>query len=123
MPEAWSSPGADAILAGTAFPTTVFVKLHTGDPGPSGTSNAATETRRIEVDLDTPSGGVVVNSTYGEILNAAATEDATHVTLWSASSGGTCFMIHELAVALEIVAGETIAIAIGQLTVTLPIWV
>lgn len=118
----WADPGADALLAGTAFPTTIYVARHTGDPGNDGTGNPAADTRRIEVDLGTPAAGVVANSTLGEILNATNTENITHVSIWGSASGGTCWLIDALAETLEVTATETVAIAIGQLVITLPLW-
>jgi hypothetical protein len=70
-----------------------YAKMHTGDPGALGTANAATETDRVDTTWDTPDASVagVVTMTHTNQLNltgVAASEDYTHVSYWSASSGG-----------------------------------
>lgn len=119
----WAQPGADALLAGGTMPTTFYVARHTANPGDDGTLNPATDTRRIAVTMDTPVNGVALNATYGEILNATTTEDITHISLWDSSSGGVCWFIDALGSTLNITATETVAIAIGQLSITLNLWV
>lgn len=121
----WAQPGADAILAGGALPTTFYVARHTGDPGDDGTGNPTSDTRRIAIDMgptDPVADGVVWNETYGEILNATHNETVTHVSYWGASTSGTCYFIDELAGGLEIEIGQTVAIAIGQAVITFPLW-
>jgi len=121
-----SKPGALAILSGTAMPTTLYVKGHVGDPGDSGTANAAAETTRKAVTLGTPSAGAgyyeAGNTTLVEWLNAAANETWSHITLWSASSGGTCWFVDDCT-NVVVVASNTITIDVGALTVRFPFWV
>lgn len=122
----WAQPGADAILAGGALPTTLYIARHTGNPGDDGTANAAADTRRIGLDFgprDPVVDGSVANTTYGEILNATTLETITHVSYWGASTGGTCYFIDDLAAPLEIEVGQTVACAIGQAVITFPLWV
>lgn len=121
----WAQPGADAILAGGALPTTLYIARHTGNPGDAGTANAASDTRRIAVDmgpLASPVDGVIGNETYGEILNATHDEDITHITYWGAGSGGVCYFVDALAATLEIEIGQTVAVAIEQAIITFPLW-
>lgn len=118
----WATPGANLALAGTAVPTTFHVRRHTGDPGTDGTANVASDTRRIAIDMGTPAGGIVLNDTYGEILNATHTEDITHVSYWDHTSAGNCWFIDELGATLNILATETVAIAIGQASINLNVW-
>jgi hypothetical protein len=123
MSTQWATPGANAILGGAALPLALYIQRHTGDPGAAGTANVAADTRRIAVNLGTPAAAVALNVDYAEILNATTTETITHVTVWGALSGGTCYFVAALAPALDITVAETVAIAIGQLSITLPIWV
>lgn len=121
-----SKPGALALLSGTAMPTTLYVKGHIGDPGDSGLNNAAGETTRKAVTLGTPSSVAgayeAANTSLVEWLNASTSETWTHVTLWSASSGGTCWFVDNPA-DIVIVAGNTISIDVGALVVRFPHWV
>ena len=122
-----STPGADAILNSFGAGT-LYVKLHLGDPGTNGTSNAAAETDRIPVNAWTAAGAAgagyrgISNTEVEEILNAAATENVTHVSFWSASSGGTCHFVAALAGTLNVTAADTIQIPIGALVIKFPVW-
>ncbi len=124
----FATPGADAFLAGTALPSTLYVQAHTGDPGTNGTANVATETDRIVVNAWTAPAAAgagyrgISNSQLEELLNAAATESVTHISLWSAASGGTCWFVANVA-DVSVTAGDTIAIDVGALTIKVPVWV
>jgi hypothetical protein len=70
-----------------------YAKMHTGDPGANGTSNAAVETDRINTTWDTPDtstpGNVAMTHTNQlDLTGVAASEDYVAVSYWSASSGG-----------------------------------
>lgn len=68
-----------------------FVKLHTGDPGSAGTSNASAETTRKAVTWASPSAAsIAANGTLPSWTTwSAGSETITHISYWSASSGGT----------------------------------
>lgn len=123
----FATPGADAFLNGTALPTTLYVQGHTGDPGTNGTANVATETDRIAVSSWDAAGAGAAgyrkksNSALAELLNAAATETWTHVTYWSAASGGTCWFVDDIA-NLSVAVGDTIRIVVGDATIAIPVW-
>ena len=52
----------DALGNATAFSvTTAYVKLHTGDPGAAGTSNAATETTRKSASFSAAANGAIAS--------------------------------------------------------------
>lgn len=68
---------------------TPWLKLHTGDPGAAGTSNASAETDRKQLTFAAPSGG---SSAATEVLWEgwdAGSETITHASIWSASTAGT----------------------------------
>ena len=118
--------GAAALLAGTAMPTTLYLKAHIGNPGDSGLNNAAVETTRKAVTLAAPS--VVVAGNYDALssaqvqwLNVAATETWTHLSYWSAASGGTCWFIDDIT-DTPVVAGQTVSIDVGSAGVRFPFW-
>jgi len=96
-------------------PAGFFVKLHTGDPGASGTSNAATETTRQSASMAAASGGAITNDAAVTWTAVAATETYSYVSFWSASSAGTFLGSDDLAVARAVTAGDTFTIAIGDL--------
>ena len=87
--------GLSGTLANSALSTIIgsaaFVKLHTGDPGSAGTSNASAETTRKAVTWGSPASQTVsATSTLPSWTSwAAGSETITHVSYWSLSTGGT----------------------------------
>lgn len=124
----FGTPGADAFLGGTALPSTLYLQMHTGDPGTNGTSNVATETDRITLNSwTTPAAGdtgyrSIETDTLAELLNTAATENITYVTLWSASSGGTCWFVINLEATVALTAGQNVDVDAGAAVIQVPIW-
>lgn len=118
----WAVPGANAILDGGTFPTTLYVQAHVGDPGPNGTANVAADTRRVACTFDPAAGGIIVTAADAEVSAWAATETISHISIWGAATAGTCYFIDDCA-NVDINAGEVLSIAQGALTITLPVWV
>jgi hypothetical protein len=98
-------------LGNTSFAvTTCYVKLHTGDPGEDGTSQAATETTRKSVSWSSASSGSKASSATLTWTNVAATETYTHWSMWDASSGGNCLWTGALSASASVTAGDTFEI-------------
>ena len=95
----------------------VYVKLHTGDPGEAGTSNAATETTRKSISFSAASSGSMASSATVEWTNVAATETYSHWSLWDASTAGNCLWSGALSSSAAVTAGDTFQIT--SLTLTL----
>lgn len=110
----------DVLFNNTAFGAVanVYMKLHTGDPGDAGTSNAATETTRKEVTFAAASGGTIANDAAITWTNVAATEDYTHFSLWDNSTAGNCLFTGTIT-ANAVTAGDTFTIASGDLDLTI----
>jgi len=70
-----------------AVGTVTHVQLHTGDPGGSGTSAVASGVDRVAIDLPAASGGQTEETVTFTIPGAGG--PYTHVSLWTASTGGT----------------------------------
>ncbi len=92
------------------MPTDVYIKLHTGDAGEEGTSNAATETTRKEAAWATASAGAIATSATLEWTNVAATETYTHWSMWDASTAGNCLWTGALSSSAAVTAGDTFQI-------------
>lgn len=108
--------GRTTYTANAAF----YVKLHTGSPGSAGTTNAATETTRQAVTFGAAaSAGAISNTAAITWTNVAATETITHVSFWTASSGGTFLGSDDLPSSKALTAGDTLTIAIGDLDLTI----
>jgi hypothetical protein len=66
---------------------TTHMQLHTGAPGAAGTSNVAAGVSRITFDFPVPGSASVQQ--VGTFTIPAAGGPYTHISLWTASSGGT----------------------------------
>jgi hypothetical protein len=98
----------------------VWVKLHIGDPGATGTANPAVNTTRQQATFGTPaSGGAISNTAVIEWLNVSTTETYTWVSFWTASTAGTFLGSDDLSVAAAMTAGDTFRIPIGDLDLTI----
>ncbi len=99
------------------IPSNVYVKLHTGDAGEAGTSNAATETTRKVAAWASAASGSIATSATLEWTNVAATETYSHWSMWDASTGGNCLWTGALSSSAAVTAGDTFQIT--SLTLTL----
>lgn len=107
--------GRTTYTANAAF----YVKLHTGDPGAAGASNAATETTRKVVTFGSgAASGAISNTADVQWTSMAATETISHVSFWTASSAGTFLGSDDLAVAQNVNSGGSLTIATGDLDLT-----
>ena len=98
----------------------VYVKLHVGDPGANGTSNAATETTRKEASFAAASAGSLASDAAITWTNIAGSQDATHFTAWDNVSAGN-FLFSGTITANAYSAGDTFTISSGALTVSLTV--
>jgi hypothetical protein len=98
----------------------VYVKLHTGDPGAAGANNAAANTTRQQATFGAgAASGAISNTAAVEWTNVSNTETYTHVSLWTASSGGTFLGSDDLSSSAAVTAGDTFRIPVGDLDLTI----
>lgn len=106
----------NALCRSTAWtePDEVWIQLHVGDPGAAGTSNAATETDRIQAVFGTnASGGAISNTAALTWTSVAGSEDYTHFSAWSASTSGT-FLFSGTVTANAVATTDDFTIPIGD---------
>ncbi len=96
----------------------VYIKLHTGDPGETGASNAATESTRKLVSFAAASAGSMSSNADLTWTNVAASEDYSHFSLWDDVAAGNCLWTGTIT-ANAVTAGDTFTIASGNLTLTI----
>jgi hypothetical protein len=110
----------DLVFNGTAYAgqSTVYAKLHTGDPGEDGTANAATNTTRQAMTFGAASGGTITNDADVTWTSVPASEDYTHLSLWDALSGGNCVWTGTIT-ANAVTAGDTFVLQTGNVAVAL----
>lgn len=111
----------DALCRNVAWtqPAAFYVKLHLADPGSAGTTSPAANTTRQAATCSAAAAGAITNSADIVWTNVSNTETYSHVSFWSASSGGTFLGSDDLAAAKAVTAGDTFTIAAGSLTLTL----
>jgi hypothetical protein len=114
-----------ALLQATSFAVgTPYLQLHVGAPGAAGTSNIATETRRIDATGcfgTTPSGGSITNdATIGPLTSVAATETYTHFTIWDDPTAGT-FWFSGVLTGASVTLGDDFQLGAGKATVSQPV--
>jgi hypothetical protein len=100
--------------------TTAYVKLHVGDPGAAGTSNAATETTRKAVSFAAASNGALASDADVSWTNIAGSQDATHFTAWDNETAGN-FLFSGTITGNAYTAGDTYTISSAGLTVSLTV--
>ncbi|HEY0391035.1 MAG TPA: hypothetical protein VGC63_04935 [Solirubrobacterales bacterium] len=76
--------------------TSLWVQLHTGDPGKACTSNVATESKRIQITMKELAAGEWTNENVLEWAGLAATEEISHVSVWDAKEAGNARIYGEL---------------------------
>jgi hypothetical protein len=109
----------DAVGNATSYSeAAVWVKLHTGDPGSAGTSNAATETTRQQASFSAAASRAMTNDAAIEWTNVSTTETYTWISLWDASTGGNFLGRDDLSSSAAVTAGDTFRIPIGDLDLT-----
>lgn len=109
MLDAWA--GRTTYTANAA----VFAKLHLGDPGAAGTSNAAAETTRQAVTFGSAAAtGAISNTAAVEWTNVSTTETYTWVSFWTASTAGTFLGSDDLSSSAAVTAGDTFRLPIGD---------
>jgi hypothetical protein len=99
-----------------------WIQLHVSDPGAAGTSGiAGNATRKLPTFPSAANGqksnDAVVSWSAGEVDTS---EDYSHWSAWTASSGGT-FKCSGTMTANAVVVGDTYVIPIGDLDLTLTI--
>ena len=91
-------------------PSTVYIKLHTGDAGEAGTSNAAANTDRKSASWSAAASGSIATSATLEWTNVSTTETYSHWSAWDNSTAGNCLWTGALSASAAVTAGDTFQI-------------
>jgi hypothetical protein len=98
----------------------LYVKLHTGDPGAAGASNAAANTTRQQATIGSDAAsGAISNTAAIEWTSVPNTETYSHISLWTASTNGTFLGSDDLSSTAAVTAGDTFRIPTGDLDITI----
>lgn len=111
----------DALFRSVTYsePAEVWFKLHTGDPGSAGTSNAAANTTRQQGSFAAASGGTITTNADLVWTSVPNAETYSHWSMWTASTGGTFLGSDDLASARTVAVGDTFTIASGDIDVAI----
>ena len=111
----------NALGNNTAYAVTnVYVKLHVGDPGAAGTSNAATETTRKAVSFAGASTGSIASDADVTWTNISGSQDATFFTAWDSIDAGS-FLFSGTITGNPYTAGDTYTISAGSFVTSLTV--
>jgi hypothetical protein len=91
-------------------PSTVYIKLHTGDAGEDGTSNAAANTSRESAAWATASAGSIATSATITWTNVSTTETYSHWSAWDNGTAGNCLWTGALSSSAAVTSGDTFQI-------------
>lgn len=99
--------------------STLYAKLHTGDPGSAGTANASAETTRKAMSFASASGGSATQSGSVSWTSwSAGSETITHVSYWSASTAGTFKGSFALTASKSVANTDTLTLSSCGLAIT-----
>jgi len=100
--------------------TTAYVKLHTGDPGSAGASNAAAgSTTRVAMTQAAPSAGSMsINGTNPSWTNGGTSETITHISVWDASTAGNFLYSVALTASKAWASGDTLTLTSCTVAIT-----
>lgn len=93
-------------------PASVWLKVHTGDPGSAGTSNASAETTRKQLTFAAPSAGSSAASAVSWTSWSAGSETITHVSIWDASTSGNFLQSGQLSASKSVTNGDTLQVTV-----------
>jgi hypothetical protein len=115
---------ADKVLNGIgrtgSFPSagTLYVKLHTADPGSAGTTAASAVTTRQQATFSASSGGSMAMTSMAAGFSMTTGETITHISLWDAATVGTFLWSGALTASKPVVNGDTLNITSLSLAFT-----
>lgn len=112
----------DALCRNVAWtqPAAFYIKLHTADPGSAGTTAAFGDTTRKAATFSAAaSDGTITTTADINWTAVTAAGTVTHVSFWSASSGGTFLGSDDLATSRTLAIGDNFTILAGDVDLSL----
>lgn len=109
-----------AVLLATGFtgPATLYVALFQGDPEGAGTEVSGGSYARQTIVFGAPSAGSAANSSAPNFTSMPAASGISHIAIYDAATAGNRLTSQALAASKTTNAGDTIAIAVGAVTVS-----
>lgn len=91
MANEFPNDAALTAMAAALASAATYAQLHSGDPGAAGTSNVASGTSRQQIAWDADSDGDLSLQGTETFTGGTPGANATWVSFWSASTGGTWY--------------------------------
>lgn len=91
-------------------PTTVYIKLHIGDPGEDCTANPAANTTRQAAAWNSAASGSISTSATITWTNVSNSETYSHWSAWDNSTAGNALWYGALGSSVAVTAGDTFQI-------------
>ncbi len=101
-------------------PSTLWVQLHVGDPGPDGDQNVAVNSQRIQVTFGPAANegadGRAQAPTDSNVswTSVPADETYSHISIWDAETGGNCWYQEQMVAPVPVAVGGAFVFPIGQ---------
>lgn len=99
-------------------PTSINVKLHTGDPGTGSTAAAAGDTTRKAATFNAPSGGAIALSNSPQWTNGGTSETLSHVSAWDDPTAGNFLLSAALSASQAWAATNTFTLTAFGISIT-----
>ena len=97
--------------SGTTFTAgSLYVKLHTADPGATAATAASAVTTRYAVTFSASSAGSMALTSMGGTWAMTATETISHISLWNASTAGDFLWSVALTAPKSVISGDTLSL-------------
>ena len=97
--------------SGTTFTAgSLYVKLHTGDPGATAATAASAVTTRYAVTFSASSAGSMALTSMGGTWSMTSTETISHISLWDAATAGNFLWSVALTASKSVVSGDTLSL-------------
>lgn len=110
------------MLGATAFtaPATTAVKLHTGDPGAAGTTNASGTTTRPALTWSAASAGskAITATLPSWTAWASGAETITHMSVWDSTTAGNFLYSFALTTSKSMTNGDTLNLTSHSISFT-----
>lgn len=109
----------NAYARNTAYtqPAAFWAKLHIGDPGAAGASNAAANTTRVQATFSAASAGSLTTSADLAWTNVPNAETYSHLSFWDAAAAGTFLGSATIATPRLVAVGDTFTELAGNCTI------
>lgn len=99
--------------------TTLYVKLHTGDPGSAGALLASANTTRVALTWAAASGGSkAISNTPQWASWASGTETISHISVWDAATAGNFRYSFALTASKTVTNGDTLTLSSHSFALT-----